>query len=374
MRPIWTYLSLAAGAGIALAAISPAAADVPPPSQVRSHYETDVAGHVVHRDAGYSVPIPNTGNSLWLFGDSGWNEGFWYGTTAAVGPATRGQVPTGLTELLTPPAASSTPSSRGPSGFLPGFPDGLLTAPDQQGATHPCVNPYLSVSWPAGAAAIPGTNRLLVTSADLCSSSALDERMVLTEYTPSTNTLSAPARVFANTAGLPGQQQLSSPIFSGGYLYFVSYTCDTPGLGGCGAGQVYLARVQADATHWRDWSSYRYWTGSAWSASYWAATSILPGALPSSIYAGDFSAVGKGFVIVETTSIGGDYRVWRSSSLTSGWTVTHTGTVPCSASSGSGFNPCRALIGHPELSTTSNLLLSYYNPADDHVAMVAVPW
>jgi hypothetical protein len=374
MRLTWSALTVAV-VGTALTAV-PAAADVSPPSPVLSHYETDVAGHVVHRDAGYSAPIPGTGTSLWLFGDSDWNEGYWFGTTAAVGPATRGKVPTGLTELLTPPAVGGTPSSRGPSGFLPGFPAGLVTSPDAKGQTHPCTNPdYLPVSWPAGAAAVPNTNRLLVTSADLCVSSGLDERFVLTEYTPSTNTLSAPARVFTNTAGLPGQQQLSSPIFSGGYLYFMSYTCDTPGIAGCDAGQVYLARVQADAAHWQDWSAYRFWTGSSWSPSWWLASSILPGAKPNSVvYAGDFSALGKGFVIVETTSIGGDYRIWRSSSLTSGWTMTRTGRTPCSASSRPGFNPCRALIGHPELSTTSNLMLSYYNPADDHVSMMAVPW
>src|SRR4051812_50022294 len=92
MRPIWTILTVTAVLGVALAAVSPAAADVPPPSPVLSHYETDFTGHVVHRDAGYSAAIPGTGTSLWLFGDSGWNEGFWYGTTAAIGPATRGQV------------------------------------------------------------------------------------------------------------------------------------------------------------------------------------------------------------------------------------------------------------------------------------------
>src|SRR5689334_6296255 len=102
---------------------SPARADVPPPSLLLSHFETDIPGNTINRDAGWSAPVPGaTGNSLWLFGDSGWTGGFWYGTTAAIGPATRGQVPTGLTEILTPPLASPRPSSRGPSGLLPGFP------------------------------------------------------------------------------------------------------------------------------------------------------------------------------------------------------------------------------------------------------------
>jgi hypothetical protein len=64
--------------------------------------------------------------------------------------------------------------------------------------------------------------------------------------------------------------------------------------------------------------------------------------------------------------------VWRSTTLAGGWTATHVGTAPCSGG-GSGLDFCRAHIGHPELSTTSNLLMSYYNPADAHVKVMAVP-
>ena len=35
---------------------------------------------------------------------------------------------------------------------------------------------------------------------------------------------------------------------------------------------------------------------------------------------------------------------------------------------------CRALIGHPELSTRSRLLISYYDPGNDHVDIAAYPW
>jgi hypothetical protein len=62
--------------------------------------------------------------------------------------------------------------------------------------------------------------------------------------------------------------------------------------------------------------------------------------------------------------------------------VKTSGTVPCT-SEGNSF--CRAIIGHPELSTTSQLLVSYFNPgaapyyyqaagAEGHVMVAAFPW
>ena len=34
----------------------------------------------------------------------------------------------------------------------------------------------------------------------------------------------------------------------------------------------------------------------------------------------------------------------------------------------------RALIGHPELSTRNELLISFFNPGDNHVEVSAYPW
>jgi hypothetical protein len=50
-----------------------------------------------------------------------------------------------------------------------------------------------------------------------------------------------------------------------------------------------------------------------------------------------------------------------------------SGSVPCGK--GSGFlNFCRALIGHPELSTPNCLLLSFYDPGINHVRVTARRW
>jgi hypothetical protein len=100
--------------------------------------------------------------------------------------------------------------------------------------------------------------------------------------------------------------------------------------GACPSGKIYLART---------WPTPR--TGGSraatssgrlrWSTSSAAAGSVVSGARPSAgVYAGDFSALGKGFVIVESNDIIGDYTVWRSGTLTGGWTATRTGVTPCS--------------------------------------------
>src|SRR5215471_16031721 len=81
-----------------------AAADASPPSRVVSNYET-ATGNVLQRYCGFSHRLPsNASLSIWLFCDtpiassSGTVLAFIPGSTAAVGPYTRGQVPTGLSE------------------------------------------------------------------------------------------------------------------------------------------------------------------------------------------------------------------------------------------------------------------------------------
>jgi hypothetical protein len=370
-------LALLSAAGLLLTTANAAAADDPPPSAVLSHFETDVPGNTVDRDAGFSAAIPGTGTSLWLFGDSTWSGSvnwFNFGTTAAIGPATRGLVPTALSEVPTPPATMSAPSGRAPSPFLPTFPGGLRTPDGEECRNGPGRIP---ASWPTGAAALPGSGMLLIASHDVClaNNNPTIERFVLTAYVPgAANYLGLPHQVVTDVTGLPSQFQLGSPIFSDGYLYLFAQACHQKDNGYCRSGSVYLARVGADVGQWAHAENYSFWTGSGWGTAAQAA-SILPGAKPmSTVYAGDFSEVGKGFVVVESTSIYGDYTVWRSNTLTGTWAATRSGTTPCSDITEEGLNFCRAHVGHPELSTSTNLLLSYYNPADRHLRVTAVPW
>lgn len=345
----------------------PALADVAPPAQVKSLWETGT--NFVSRDCGYSVKVPNQTQSLWLFCDSawytGWNTsthtgtlaGFWFGNTAAVGPYTAGQVPTGLTEIPTPTAAIGQPNSRPPASFMP-VPTGLKR-PDGTTCDLGTGSGYYPASWITGMAQEPSTvstTNVLISYYDVCvDNTAADpfteERFGLAEYNPSTNTIVADTKLYTNLSGLPDAQVLGSPIVSGGYLYLFAEANSN----------ITLVRVTATTAAWR--SSANYTT---------VSSALMPSSIPITFHAADFSGVGKGFAIIEESDLGGGYKVWRSSSLTSGWAVSNTGIVPCS--NGTGADLCRAFFGHPELSTTSNLLMSYYNPGDMHVDVVAVPW
>jgi hypothetical protein len=87
----------------------------------------------------------------------------------------------------------------------------------------------------------------------------------------------------------------------------------------------------------------------------------------------DYSSVGQGLALVEETSIGGAFRVWHATSPPGPWNLGPTSKVPCTSGNGA-LNFCRALIGHPELSTSSQLLLSFYDPGTNHVWVAATPW
>jgi hypothetical protein len=373
---------------ITLPGAATAFADAAPPARVVSRYET-ASGNTLSRDCGFSAPVPTaSGQALWAFCDTavenpaGTVIGFIGGSTAAVGPYTAGQVPSGLSELPSPPAAASTPSTRGPALFLP-TPTGLVLP----GTTTACgtsgTNSY-AASWITGltrgpsrtVSGHPGADLLFLTYTNVCvqNAAATAQSWGVTFYDPSANQFVGPATVFPRPASgtLPWSQQLGSPTFAAdGYLYLYSFICTSSAFGACGAGTVALARTPwQSSTGWSTASSYRYWTGSAWSSDPNAATSVLPGARPASVDVHLFP--GRGYVAVEQTTIGGNYRVWQAATPTGPWSVGAEQTIPGCTAPAHGW--CYAFVGHPELSTSSSLLLSYYQPDDQHVSVIAVPW
>ena len=360
----------------------------PPPQRVLSRYET-VTGRVIVRDCGFSVPLAGeAGRSLWLFCDTVVTSredkevGFPIlgAGTAAVGPGTVGRGPGALTELATPtvdgppavPAGTAgelLPARAGPQPFLP-VPTNL-TLP---ASTMPCAGPHAyPARWVTGAAREPGSSgRVLISYADYCVSGSdafTLESFGLIDYDPAGNVLGAPVQVFAAPTGqsLPQPQALGSPVFRGGYLYLFGW-CGV----GCGYGGVFLARTLATA-EWRDDGfTYRYWTGRGWSADL-ASAATLTGRGPLQVSAGDYSAAGHGFAMIEQTSAAGDFSVWQAAAPAGPWREIRTGRVPCTAEIHPG-DLCRALIGHPELSDQGELLISFFNPGAEHVEVSAYPW
>ena len=376
-------------AAVAFAAPATAGADAAPPHHVVSKYETS-SGNLLQRDCGFSHTLPgNNHMDMWMFCDTpiadsgGTVLGFIPGSTAAIAPFTAGQVPTGLSEIpSTGTAIESLPSNQAPQQFLP-TPTGLVMPDGTTACGASSTNSY-AATWISGLAREPSTinNQLfLISFTDVCVTSSTGittERFGIAEYNPSTNSVSAVTRVFvASTPGqnLPSQLILGSPVFSGGNLFLFSSICDSSGFGACGSGRIFMARVAARPSSWRSSSAYKFFNPSAsggFTIDPDGAQSIISGAEPFAVSVDNFSSVSQNLALVEETSIGGDFRVWHATSPTGTWTQGTSGRVPCSG--GSGLNLCRALIGHPELSTSSQLLLSFYNPADDHVWLAANNW
>jgi hypothetical protein len=89
-----------------------------------------------------------------------------------------------------------------------------------------------------------------------------------------------------------------------------------------------------------------------------------------------FPAPGRRLVLVEQTGIEGAFTVYGSVSPTGPWKRIRSGRVPC-RDRGGYANFCRAIIGHPELSTPAELVLSYFDPAagaHGHVMVAGYRW
>lgn len=411
---------------------------LPSTAPVMSNYERATGNTIPRDCGYSSPLPGRPGWSLWLFCDTavtgardGKIEHLILGTdTAAAGPYRAGQVPGQLSEIATPPAPLTLTGNGAPQPFLP-VPQGLLLP----GGTLPCTGPgAYPASWITGVTRAPGpaaSSNLLISYDDYCvtdnAGSLTAEGFGLVEYDPAHNLLGPTGRVFASLAGLPPQQVLGSPVIGrDGYLYLFGF-CAATLTAGCGPGGVFLARTLARPGYWQDPLTYTYWTGAGWSPQAAAAASVLPGSAPNplspvsppspppsaspaslvsithrsnhmspatttgptgpasspslastrplGISVGDYRAAGHGLVMVEQTSLAGSFQVWQAASPAGPWRPVRSGKVPCTkGTQGAADALCRALIGHPELSTRGQLLISYFDPGRDHVEVSAYSW
>jgi hypothetical protein len=369
-------IAVLAGSG-ALAPALAARADNSPPSQVLSNYESSTGGDMV-RDCGYSTPLPaDPSSSLWLFcdtadygfGSSGqWGlQSFLPGSSAAQAPSNAGEVPTDLSELTTPGTGLPTfPNDDAPAQFLP-TPAGLQTA---SGLPCDSANDAYAASWSTGLTADAAKRSdVLITYVNYCvptgGGDPVAEGFGIAQYDPATNTLDSQVTVVSSAdTSIPVQEQLGAPIFDGRYLYLFGSYCadvyDATCVSASGDG-IYLARVPASAADWSDAADYQWYAGpSTWTPTDTAATSLISGATPLAVNVASFASLDQGLVLVEETNLAGGFTVYEASAPAGTWAEKTSGTVPCT-DEGDSF--CRAIIPHPELSTTSDLLLSFFNPA-----------
>ena len=337
------------------------------------------------RDCGYSSPLPSDpARSLWLFCDTpvyvretgrggrpGWSlQRFIEGSTAALSPPeAEGRAPGELTEVATPGdpgrAASGSPAPflARPAGLV--MPDGL-----------PCgLDGSYPASWASGVTRVPSAPDLLITFNNYCVLSGtggfVREGFGLAEYDPRTGTLSDDVTV-------PAGAVLGSPVFSGRYLYLYGPTCSGRRSGRC-AGTLVEARVPASQAAWSNPLRYQWLAGGpagARTPGAAAAAGVIAGPSPSGVSVASFADAGRGFVLVEQTNIDGAFAVYGSTSPAGPWKPVRSGRLPCRAAAGYA-NFCRAVIGHPELSTPAQLVLSYFDPAagaHGHVIVAGFRW
>ena len=367
--------------------------------------QAEAGGNVsLGRDCGYSAPLPaDSRESLWLFCDtpvySRQANGNWAftqfisGSTAAVGAAAAGPgpgitEPGTLTETGTPRAAGPGPQpADGPTapGVLAPFlatPSGLITS-----TGLPCGNGSGSyaASWVSGVTRVPSTPDLLITFNNYCviirTGAPEPEGFGLAEYDPATRTLSHEATVFGGAAGsLSGAPALGSPVFSGPYLYLYGADCPAPAHGHCG-GTLVEARVPANPRAWADPVRYQWRsTGPSgpWSSDPSAATPLIAGPGPvSAVDVAGYAAAGHEFVAIEQLGVAGSFTVFQAPAPTGPWTRITSGQVSCRSAHPGYASFCRAIIGHPELSTRDELVLSYFDPAvgpAGHVMVEGFRW
>jgi hypothetical protein len=137
--------------------------------------------------------------------------------------------------------------------------------------------------------------------------------------------------------------------------------------------------VPATPQAWSDPLNYRWQSSDvpgSWTPDPVAATSIITGATPAAVSVAEVPAAGRQFILVEQTDISGDFSVYQSPAPAGTWHPVLTGRVPCQAGADP-LNFCRAIIVHPELSTPTQLVLSYFDPGagpGGHVMVAGFDW
>ena len=109
---------------------------------------------------------------------------------------------------------------------------------------------------------------------------------------------------------------------------------------------------------------------------------MISGAAPASISVSSFAALGRGLVLIEQTNDVGRFVAYQAASPPGPWHKIMSGTVPTAIKDAT-FT--RAIIGHPDLSTSSELLVTFFDPSaapccnrregpNGHVMVASFPW
>ena len=304
----------------------------------------------IQRDGGMSVALPN-GNALWIFGDtptSRFEHGAWIlrgwvgGSSAAEGTYTKGQAPAGMPEVN---IGRSLATTNHPAAFIPAASN--INLPD--GSGKPCTPANGAVEsgrWPTGAVLMPDNVNVLVTYDAVCDAAAGDyhqDGWGFLEYNWMTNTISAgPDDVFppaVDGSSLPSQSVFLSPIVLGNQLILFSKTSTN----------VYATTInQPDLATLEQPSSY--------------SPQVIQGLpVPLGLNVTAETSPEPKLQLLEQTDLNGGFAVLSAPSPAGPWSAETSGALPGCTGTADGIR-CTEYYGHPELSTASQLVMSYYQP------------
>jgi hypothetical protein len=307
------------------------------------------------RDGGVTVPLPN-GQDLWIFADTPrwqFNAGRWAlsgefirGSSAGMVKYTSGRRPTSRFLEVIPGHPLSKRNKahqfmKNPRLYLP------------DGTGRSCSKLYGGssaepVRWATGAALLPDKTNVFVPYVDVCVVNAANyvvEGWGFSLYNWKTNKLSTPPfDVFKpkrTGAAIPKSQWYGSPVVVGNNVtMFTSMCCAYP------PGRVYTTTVRANAAALKKPASY---------------TSKAIAGVPTNLLVNVFgkSKTRPTFTMFQSSDLKGTYAIFTAASAAGPWTARATGTLPKCATSP---QPCTSFAVHPEMSSSSKLIVSYYLP------------
>jgi hypothetical protein len=304
------------------------------------------------RDGGVSVSLPD-GRALWVFGDTPqyqYQHGKWilarfvHGSSAAEVSFTEGSPPAAPFQEVGVGRAHS--ANDHPTQFLSSpvtyLPDGSGRLCNQANA-----GPTASAErWPTGGALLPDGTNVFLPFVDVCVTSALAYRVEgwgFAEYDWKANKFSVGATdVFApavSGTAIPTSQYMGSPIVAHDTVTLFSETC-------CSPGSVYTTTIAADVAALADPASYVLQPVSGLPATF--SLSVAP---PSQSQ--------PHLTMYWASDTRGQYRIFTAAEPSGPWSQQAMGTLPrCDTTRVS----CDTIEVHPELSSASQLVVSYNLP------------
>lgn len=342
----------------------------------------DDVGILPSRDCGFSEPTLDANQSLWVFCDTlflrnGQDIISSRTSTVAVAPSGKLSPLPKLTEL----------EVNGDAQFLP----------EATGINCPAVGdsiPY-TPSWASGAIRMPRRNnpKMVIPYVAHCVQGAellAARRFGIAEFDLTTRAFTHNATAVLGGDGsalLPPAERLGTPVYHARRWYFYAQcTLADVFAGQCASPGIYLARVRAPARGsserpWANAANYEWWSGKLlrWFPSSATATNVVPGAAPIggglSVDRYDTKAA-KRYVLLEQSGLQEEgkteFRVWEASNPRGPWRLRTTSCIE--GDEGPEAFQTRAITGHPELSTETQLTVSFYNAGSKRVELATLPW